>query len=449
MSDLMSLLTLGSAGLTAQNNGVSVAANNAANANTEGYSRQTLVYNSVVYGGVTTDAPTRYASALLAGRLRSSAGDLSHSAASQAAISDLEDTLTSGTSVDARLSMLFSKISQASATPTDSATRDAVVQATRDLVSGINGQASQIADARHTADLRVGDNAPQASQLAQQLADANKLVAKTHDPTAADHRDLIAKQLSGLVGGAARIDPDGNMRFVLAGGAVLVDGPHASQLQTTTDPVTGYNTLQVVDGNNKRDVTANLGGSIGADVTFRDVTAKTAADKLDQLAYDTATAFNTQHAANAALDGSTGNQMFVTPTAVSGAAAQLKIDPTLDGDSSKLALAAAGGAVGDNTGGLALFALATAKNASGGTKTLTDAALSVVGDLGVAGAGAKADVARDQVVSDHLGSLRDSLSGVDTQEELTNLARFQNASAAMTKFVSTIDDMLTNIIHNL
>jgi flagellar hook-associated protein 1 len=449
MSDLMSLLSLGSAGLAAQNNGVAVASNNAANANTEGYSRQSLVYNSVVYGGVTTDAPTRYASALLSGRMRASAGDLSGSTASQAAISDLEDTLTSGTSVDTRLASLFSKISQASASPTDSALRDSVVQATRDLATGITTQAAQIADARHSADQRIGDSTAQASQLAQQLADANKLVAKTNDPAAQDHRDLIAKQLSSLVGGSARIDPDGNMRFVLDGGAVLVDGPHASRLQTATDPVTGYNTLQVVDGNTKRDVTGQVGGSVGADVTFRDTTAKVAADKLDQLAFDTATAFNTQHAANQALDGTTGNQMFVAPTSVAGAAAALKIDPTLDGDSNKLALASVGGAVGDNTGGLALFALATAKNASGGTKTLTDAALSVVSDLGIAGAGAKADAARDQVVSDHLDNLRDSLSGVDTQEELTNLARFQSASAAMTKFVSTIDDMLTNIIEKL
>src|ERR1700709_1931326 len=133
MSDLMSLLSMGSAGLAAQNNGVAVASNNAANANTEGYSRQTLVYNSLVYGGVTTDAPTRYASALLAGRMRASTGDLAGSNASQAAISDLEDTLTSGTSVDTSLASLFSKISQASASPTDPALRDGVVQSVRDL----------------------------------------------------------------------------------------------------------------------------------------------------------------------------------------------------------------------------------------------------------------------------------------------------------------------------
>ena len=42
MSDLMSLLSLGSNALSAANNGVAIATNNAANANTEGYSRQTM-----------------------------------------------------------------------------------------------------------------------------------------------------------------------------------------------------------------------------------------------------------------------------------------------------------------------------------------------------------------------------------------------------------------------
>ena len=61
-----------------------------------------------------------------------------------------------------------------------------------------------------------------------------------------------------------------------------------------------------------------------------------------------------------------------------------------------------------------------------------------------AGATAKSDNDRDQIVADHLAGLRDSISGVDTQEELTNLARFQNTSSAITKFVSSINDMLTN-----
>jgi len=48
-----------------------------------------------------------------------------------------------------------------------------------------------------------------------------------------------------------------------------------------------------------------------------------------------------------------------------------------------------------------------------------------------------------------LSDLRDSLSGVDLTEEQTNLSKFSNASAAMTKFVAAINDMLTNLITNL
>ena len=40
-------------------------------------------------------------------------------------------------------------------------------------------------------------------------------------------------------------------------------------------------------------------------------------------------------------------------------------------------------------------------------------------------------------------------SGVDIQEELTNLARFEHAASAMTKFVTTIDDMLGTLIDRL
>ena len=217
----------------------------------------------------------------------------------------------------------------------------------------------------------------QASQLAQQLADANKLVAKTNDPAAVDHRDLIAKQLSR----PRRRHRRGSIPTATCGScstAVRCSSMARTppQLQTATDPITGYNTVQVVDGNTKRDVTAQVGGSIGADVTFRDTTAKAAADKLDQLAYDTATAFNTQHGANAALDGTTGNNMFVAPTSRRWRGRRARRSTRRSTRiPNKLALASVGGAAGDNTGGLALFALATAKNASGGTQTLTDAAL--------------------------------------------------------------------------
>jgi flagellar hook-associated protein 1 FlgK len=454
MSDLMSLLGLGSAGIAAQNSGVAVASNNVANANTEGYSRQRVDLESVLgpplEGGVRAGDAQRYASNLLASRIRTASGSLQMSQASADALSDLEASLTSGATIDGKIAALFSRLSQVAATPTDSVARDAVVNAANETVTNIHDKATAITDAQHAANSRIVDNAAQATLLAKQLADANKAVARTGDPVAADRRDLLAKQLSDLTGGSARIDRDGQLRFVLSGGAVLVDGTHAASLQTTPDPTTGLAKVEVVDGNSRRDVTGAIdSGKLAADLTFRDVTATRAMSQLDQLAYDLATSMNTVHSANAALDGTTGHAMFVAPAAVTGAAAALAVDPTLAADSANLAVAAPGTGPGDNKGALALFALANQNVASGGTKTLTDAAIEMIGAVGTEGAAAQGDVARDTMVSDHLAGLRDSLAGVDTQEELTNLARFEHASSAMTKFVSTIDGMLSSLIENL
>jgi len=444
MSDLFSLLSVGSNAMAAQNSGISIATNNVANANTEGYSRQRL-------GDVSSGQPVRIQDNLLSGQIQTAAGSLAMSQAFAEALSALEGGVAGGgATIDEQIGALFSKVGQAAAAPTDSASRDAVVAAARALVGGIQRRAAEVSEARKAADTRIRDNATQATALAKQLAAANTAVAKSGDPAALDQRDKIAKHLGELVGGKARIDHDGQMRFVLDGGAVLVDGTHPATLAATTDPATGVARVEVVNGAARRDVTAAIGGGkIGADLKFRDQNVAQAATKLDQVAFDITTSLNAVHTANAGLDGVSGRPMFTPQTQVAGAASSIAVDPALAADSKLLALAAPGTGAGNNAGALALFSVATQKVASGGTSTLGDAALDIVSSVAVAGSNAKGDVTRDGLVSDNLAGLRDSLSGVDTQEELTNLARFEHASTAMAKFVSTIDGMLGSLIDNL
>lgn len=455
MSDLLSLLSLGSSALAAQNTGVAVATNNVANVNTPGYSRQRADLESLeaapLVGGVRADAPQRLADDLLSGQIQTAAGSLAMSQAFADALSELETGLAgNGATIDEQIGALFSKFSAASASPTDSASRQAVVAAARDLVAGIQRRAAEVANARKEADARIRDGANSATALAKQLADANKAVARSSDPAARDHRDLVAKQLGQLVGGHARVDKDGQMRYVLDGGAVLVDGVHAAALATAPDPTSGAVRLSIVSGNTSRDVTGSLaGGSIGANLKLRDQTIAQVSGQLDQLAVDLSGNFNAIHGANAGLDGVTGRMMFAPLTQVAGAASALALDPALSADPSRLALAAPGAGPGDNTGALSMLALARQNVAAGGTRTLGDAAIDIVSGVAQTAAQAKGDATRDGLVADHLASLRDSLSGVDTQEELTNLARFENASNAMAKFVTSIDGMLGSLIEQL
>jgi len=450
MSDLLSLLSLGSSALTAQNSGVAVATNNVANMNTQGYSRQSVDLESLIgppaLGGVRAGNITRAASDMLSSRIRSSSSSLGRSQTMSDNLSDFESTLSSGPSVSDSLAAMFAKLGQVAATPTDKNLRDAAVSSISDVVDAIHSAAGTVADATKATDDQIGSIATQATSLANQLAAANKAALTGGDPSAADRRDDLAKQLSTLVGGQAHVDATGNMRFVLDGGAVLVDGNHAASMSTATDPTTGLATVNVVDGPNTRDVTTQIsGGQLGGQLATRDQLTATAA-KYDQYAFDLAQSFNSVSSANAGTDGVSGRNMFVAPTGVAGAAAALEIDPGLAANSDQLATAAAGAASGDNTGANALYALSTQNVASGGTRTLTDAAVDIVTDVGQQVSTAKANAQTDSLVGAHLDDLRDSLSGVDPTEEETNLAKFENTSAALTKFVGSINEMLTNLI---
>lgn len=441
MPDLLSLLSYGSTAITKQNANISVTTNNVANVNTEGYSRQRATDEGT---------PIRLQDNLLSGQIQTAAGALAMSQAFADALASLESGMTSGGTIDEQIGALFSKFNSAAAAPTDSTSRDAVIAAARALVSGIQRRASELASARKEADQRVRDGAVSVTSLAKQLAAANAAVAKSNSPAALDQRDKLAKQINQQVGGQARIDGDGQMRYVLEGGAVLVDGNRAASLTTSADPATGVSKIEVVDGASRRDVTASLaGGAIGAQLTFRDQTVTKVQGQLDQVAFDTTTSLNAVHTASAGLDGVSGRPLFTPQTAVAGAASTIALDPAVAANSKLLAFAAPGAGAGDNTGALALSGLGSQNVASGGTRTLGDAAIDILSGIAQTTADAKGAVTRDGLVSDHLASLRDSLVGVDTQEEMTNLARFEHASSAMTKVVSTINDMLGSLIDAL
>lgn len=454
MSDLLALLSLGSAGIGAQNTGVAVATNNVANANTEGYSRQRISLDSLVgaplVGGVRAGTPERFHDQLLGSRLRSSSGALAMSRAFHDAVLDVEQRLAAGGSaIHEQLGTVFGELGRAAATPVDAVQRTAVVAAVRELVAGIHRRSAELAAAREEVNQRIRERADEASELAAKLAETNLAIARSSDPTLRDERDRTATALAELVGGSTQIAGDGQLRFVLDGGGVLVDGDRASTLAATLDPTTGDARIDLVDGGLRRDVSTAIGsGKIAADLAVRDGTLTTARDELDQLAFDIATQFNNVHSANAGLDGVAGRPLFTPPAAVSGAARTIDLDPTIAGDPSKLALAQAGAGPGDNRGALALHGLADAKVTTAGT-SLAQSAIDLVAKVGSEARRAGRTAERDQLVNQHLGGLRDALAGVDVQEELTSLARFEHASAAMTRFVSTIDGLLGDLIDRL
>jgi flagellar hook-associated protein 1 FlgK len=208
--------------------------------------------------------------------------------------------------------------------------------------------------------------------------------------------------------------------------------------------------LQVVDGASTRDVTGSLdSGTIGGDLRFRDSVAVQLATDVDQLAFDFASALNGVHQANAAVDGSTGRPLFSVTGSATGAAAAIAVDPAIAGDSSLVAAAGAGQGSSSNQGAIDLLALRDQALAAGGARRFGDEAIRMLADLGREAATARADREFQDAQRSGLASLRDSISGVSIQEELTRLSQFKNAADATSRFLATIDGLLGRLIQDL
>jgi len=459
MSGLLGLLSLGSGALQAQNAGIATVGRNTANVNTPGYSREEIDLRSELgaplVGGVRAETLSRAEDRLLAGRERTTAGELGAADAQASALSGLERELVPrGDDLVGQLGALFSSFTELSGLPTSEPLRAKVVAAARAVAERFAAQAGAIDGAQRDADARIGDAAKQATALMQEIATANRALVVARDPVLADKRDLAAKKLAELTGAQARLDPDGQMRVTLDGGQVLVDGGKAYALEATPDPARGgLSRLEIVDGARRDDVTARFGattsGRIGGELAFRDGDAARARADLDQLAYDFMSSVNTVHRGYAGLDGVAGRDLFVAPAAVSGAAAAAAVDPAVGADPRLVAASTVGAGPGDQAGALALAALRDAPLAAAGSRTAGDEAIRL---LSAVGQGARSvGEARDLAAakSDALAAVRDGISGVSTQDELQRLAAFQHASEAATRFLSTVNELLDQLVKNL
>lgn len=450
---LFTSLNLGAGALLAQQAGVAVTGRNTANVNTEGYQRESIDLRaepgSPLVGGVRTGDAYRSSDDLLSARERTQAGAGGHAETLAASLSDLEQRLTGGGGdLIGSIGDFFAGVGKLQSAPTDSALRQEVVAAAGTVAAQFRQAASGIAAATSEAKKQVTSLAEQASQLASQIATANRALATSNDPVLADQRDLAANKLAALVGGQARVDADGQMRFVLDGGAVLVDGGRAATLSAVTTG--GTLALHAVDGVHDTDVTSQVaGGKVGGLLSFRNGVAAQAASDLDQLAYDFANQVNAVHRANIGLDGSTGRDLFVAPGAVAGAAAALTVTPAIVADPRALATRSPGAGPNDNGGVAALLSLRDAAVAAGGARSFGDEAIRMIGAVGSAAAQASADRDLQAARTDQLASARDSVSGVSQEDEMAKLAQFQHAAEAASKFISTVNDLLGTLIAQL
>lgn len=160
-------------------------------------------------------------------------------------------------------------------------------------------------------------------------------------------------------------------------------------------------------------------------------------------AYD----FNRANAVNALADA----QFAVTP--VMNPSGYLVVNPQIERDSSSVAAAFANSQglsdVDDGRAAVEIAAIRNTKMMVGTDRTFDDYFADTVTRIGLKGEQAENQFASKNAIMNDLRDLRDSISGVNINEELADIIKFQYGYEAAAKFISVQDELLNTLINRV
>lgn len=457
-----STLAMASQALKAQQLAIQTTGHNLANAATPGYSRQRVNMvsdypsfegNVFIGQGVDIGGIQRIHDGFVEAELLSLNANVGFTEAESGALTGVQEAFPLSGGGDAALSAFFGALSDLANNPAGITERVAVIGKARALGDTLAQSRQVLISLQTNLDQDVQNVVQRVNLLTEQVAALNDQITATElrAESANDFRDqrqVLLQELTSLTGATIREEPDGGVT-VIASGLLLVGGARFATLDTSGFTLTGARSVTYVGPSGLSfDATALFSqGKIGALLDVRDVQVQSIIDRVDLFAKNLVDEVNAQHALGFDLAGVAGGNFFTPLAVTAGAAANVRVDPTLAANPRSIAAAASATALpGDNRNALALVNLQTKAVIALGGQTLEDNYLSIVGDVGSRAETAQAKLSFQQSLLAQAQARRESVSGVSIDEEMTKLIQFQRAFESSSMLVRTADEMYQSLI---
>jgi flagellar hook-associated protein 1 len=467
MLGLFGTLNLASRSLQTQMTGVEVTGQNLANVNTAGYTRQTVEIQtspdvSTTIGaegtGANAVAIQQVVNALLNGQIQGQQSTSGYWSAQQTALQSAQTSLneflngtgsatsstngTTDTGLAGQLSGLFSAFQAVATSPTSISARQALIGQAQTLASTFNQIDSQLDATRASLNTSLGNDVNSANKLLSEIAGLNQQISSAEFSGGTpndllDEREQDLENLSSLTNITTSTGTNGAVD-VSIGGQSLVSGNQVLDTLQTYDAGGGQLLVQTATGGVNLTLT---GGSIQGTIDARDGELATMQSSINTLASTLITQVNTIHSSGYNLSGTNGANFFNGSDA-----ATITVNAALADNPALIQASGSATATGDNSVALQLADLASATQSGLNNQTFGDSY-----DQTVAGLGDSLETANDQVnnqtaVSNMLSTQRSSVSGVNVDEEMTNLISFQRAYEASGELMKTVNTMIGDVL---
>jgi flagellar hook-associated protein 1 FlgK len=456
-------------GLNATQAQLQVLAGNISNAQTPGYSEETLSQTSdpVTSGGagVITGEVQRVTDKGLQSAVLNQTTLSSNATAIgnyQQQIQSLLGQVGTGATLSQALNSFQTALQTEATNPQDPTAQLNAVSAGQQLATALNDQSSGIQGLRQSADQQVAADVKTVNSTLNSIASFNQQIAQLQalgQSTASleDERDQALTQVAQLVGVQSYTRPDGTMAVMTDSGQSLVDEGTAQQFSyTASGNVTASTALSPLTLNGQDVTSATTTGEIGALLQTENTTLPGLTAQLNQFTnslfgqMSTANLDTTNSGLNTTDDA---NDFFANVDLVNGVdnASTIEVNPDLV-DNPSLLYENAGTPDPTISSNLneALQA-GTAFSAAGGIPATSTTLSNYIGQMiGNAATNAAAASSNSTDQSQLLGQMQSQYSsavGVNIDTELSTLVIYQNAYAASAHVISTIQDMFSALMN--
>ena len=448
---LTGTLWIGLNALQAQQVGMQTTANNVANLNTPGYSRQvpimvevdtSLQGTLVLGGGVKVQGIQSLRDSLLDLQISQETQQQGSSQAFVNAMSQVQTSFPDDTiGIGQQMSAFFQSLNSLSTDPSDPTLRQGVMTAAQSMATAFNNTAGQLTATRQSLDSYVTQQVQEINQITQQIGTINSkltAVASSSQEYGAfiDQRTALIQQLSGLID-VSQINDGISLTITTKQGTPLVVDAQAQPL-TTSLASDGVEHVYNAQG---QDITTQIsGGQLGGTLAARDQGIPSLQNGLDSLAGGLVTALNSAQAMGTDLYGNVGADLF-KPITGTGAAAGMALNFT---DPNMIA-ASSDGSEGSNGNLSNLSAVATSPVSDG--MTPSGAYGNLVFQVGTAVSNQNSELSASNAMLQQLQTQQSSISGVSLDQEASNLMLYQQAYQASAQVISTVNQMLQTILN--
>ncbi len=434
---------------------------NVANASTPGYRRQSAILTAATptpivaseHGlgagqrgsGVTIERIQRFNLSFFDGRYRAVTADQNNWQSQSEILNQLEPMMAETTEdgLLPKLDQFWTDWSSITSDPTATGLRTVLLEDAASLSLAFNRRANQIMQLRSDQNLAISSQVEEVNTLAGNIADLNaeimKVLSVGEQPNdLMDKRDLAIDRLSELTGAVSFDQKNGDV-LVSVGGHILVTGNEAIQLHTQPNATdTSINDIYWADG--QQMIPTN--GSLKGVLHVRDTILTGQLSGLNTLAAGLINQVNAIHTTGYGLNNATGLDFFSGTDALS-----ISVNTSLDAAS--VASSSALDQPGNSNIAAQIAGLKTVKGMKGNTVTLNEFYNAQVTDLGAVIKRATDSARQQGLVSQALGDQRESVAGVNLDEEAANMAKAQKAYQAAARIMTAYDDLLDLVINRM